>query len=173
MLILQNKQRGITLIELLVAIVIMAILLTVGVPSFTTWLQNTQIRTATEAIVNGLQLARAEAVRRNEQVSFILGTGTSWEVRTVAANTLIQSRASSEGSSNVTVAVTPPGATTATYNELGRLVNPTTAPTQLDLDVPAFILPASQSRELRVEISAGGQIRSCDPLFTGDDPRKC
>lgn len=175
MLILSQKQQGVTLIELMIGIAIMAILLTIGLPSFNVWMQNAQIRTATEAIQNGLQLARAEAVRRNEPVSFILGTGTSWTVSTVAApGTAIQSRASSDGSVNVTVTVTPVGATTATFNALGRLTNPATAPTQIDLDVPTSIIPASQSRELRINITSGGQIRSCDPIFTAsDDPRKC
>jgi len=173
MLIRSSKQRGVTLIELMIGIAIMAILLTVGLPGFKVWMLNTQIRTATESMQNGLQLARAEAVRRNEQVNFILVTGTSWTVSTVAGTT-IQSRQSSEGSVNVTVTVTPAGATTATFNALGRLANPTTAPTQIDLDVPTTILPANVSRELRINITSGGQIRTCDPIFTATgDPRKC
>jgi type IV fimbrial biogenesis protein FimT len=157
----------------MIGIAIMAILLAVGLPGFKVWMLNTQIRTATESMQNGLQLARAEAVRRNEQVNFILGTGTSWTVSTVAG-TAIQSRPSSEGSVNVTVTATPAGATTATFNALGRLANPTTAPTQIDLDVPTTILPANESRELRINITSGGQIRTCDPIFTAtDDPRKC
>jgi len=170
---LSYTQKGVTLIELMIGISIMAILIAIGLPSFRSMIQNSQIRTATESIQNGLQLARAEAVRRNEQVNFILGTGTSWTVSTVAGTT-IQSRPSSEGSVNVTVTVTPAGATTATFNALGRLANPTTAPTQFDLDVPTTILSASQSRELRVNITSGGQIRTCDPFITATgDPRKC
>lgn len=166
-------QRGVTLIELMIAIIIVSILLTIALPDFRAWIQNTQIRTATESIQNGLQLARAEAVRRNEPVSFILGTGTGWTVST-EAGTAIQSRASGEGSVNVTVAVTPSGATTATFSALGRLTNPAAAPTQIDLDVPTSIIPASQSKELRINITSGGQIRSCDPNVTAsDDPRKC
>jgi len=173
MLIQSSKQRGVTLIELMIGVAIMAILLAIGLPGFNVWIQNTQIRTATESIQNGLQLARAEAVRRNEQVNFILGTGTSWTVSTVAG-TAIQSRPSSEGSVNVIVTVTPAGATTATFNALGRLTNTTTAPTQIELDVPTTILAADVSRELRINISSGGQIRSCDPSITATgDPRKC
>lgn len=173
MLIQSSKQRGVTLIELIIGVAITAILLAVGLPGFKVWVQNTQIRTAAESIQNGLQLARAEAVRRNEQVNFILGNGTSWTVSTVAG-TAIQSRPSSEGSVNVTVTVTPTGATTATFNALGRLTNPTTAPTQIDLDVPTSLISASQSRDLRIYITSGGQIRSCDPSITATgDPRKC
>lgn len=168
-------QRGVTLIELMIAIIIVSILLAIALPNFSAWIQNAQIRTATESIQNGLQLARAEAVRRNEAVSFILGSGSSWTVSAVAVpGTPIQSRTSGEGSANVTVVVTPGGATTTTFNALGRLANPGTAPTQIDLDVPASILPAGQSKDLRINITAGGQIRSCDPNITAsDDPRKC
>lgn len=172
---LRFAQGGVTLIELMIAIIIVSILLTIALPNFAAWVQNAQIRTATESIQNGLQLARAEAVRRNEPVSFILGAGSGWTVSTVAVpGTPIQSRASGEGSVNVTVTVTPLGATTATFSALGRLTNPTTAPTQIDLDVPTSILPPSQSKELRINITSGGQIRSCDPsVIASDDPRKC
>jgi type IV fimbrial biogenesis protein FimT len=66
--------EGFSLIELLVGITIMGILLVMGVPSFKNWIQNAQIRTATEAIQNGLEMARAEAVRRNALVRFQLTT---------------------------------------------------------------------------------------------------
>lgn len=176
MLIQSSKQRGVTLIELMIGVAIMAILLAVGLPGFKVWMQNTQIRTATESMQNGLQLARAEAVRRNERVRFVLGNSTSWTVST-DAGTQIQSRPSSDGSSNVTITVTPVGATTATFNALGRIVanaDATSSLTQINLDVPTSLISASQSRDLRIYITSGGQIRSCDPSITATgDPRKC
>lgn len=164
-----KKQQGVTLIELLIAIAIMAILAGIAVPSFTIWLQNTQIRTATESIKNGLQLARAEAIRRNEPVNFVLSsaTSTAWTVSTVAG-TQIQQRLSSDGSPNVTATVTPAGATTVTYNRLGRISN-AGALTQIVLDTSS-----TQDRPLTLNISAGGQIRGCDPTITDiNDPRHC
>jgi type IV fimbrial biogenesis protein FimT len=56
----------------MVGIVIVALLFALSAPSFTTWIQGTQIRTAAEALQNGLMLARAEAVRRNTLVRFQL-----------------------------------------------------------------------------------------------------
>jgi len=69
-----HREAGFTLIEVLIGVTIMGIVLVMGIPSFKSWIQNTQIRTATEAIQNGLELARADAVRRNTQVRFQLTT---------------------------------------------------------------------------------------------------
>jgi type IV fimbrial biogenesis protein FimT len=67
-------QRGVTMIELVVVVAIIAILAAIAIPSFSTWIQNSQIRNSAEAIQNGLQLTRNEAVRRNTLVSFWLTT---------------------------------------------------------------------------------------------------
>ena len=67
-----HAQRGVTLIELMIGIAIVAILFALAAPSFATWIQNTHIRTAAEAMQNGLMLARAEAVRRNTNIRFQL-----------------------------------------------------------------------------------------------------
>jgi type IV fimbrial biogenesis protein FimT len=69
-----HSQYGVSLIELLLGVVIFGILIAAGAPSFNAWIQSTQIRTATESVQNGLQLARAEAVRHNAQVRFQLTT---------------------------------------------------------------------------------------------------
>jgi len=64
--------RGFTLIELAVTLAIVAILYAQAAPSFTAWVHNAQIRTAAESMQSGLQLARAEAMRRNRSVLFWL-----------------------------------------------------------------------------------------------------
>lgn len=85
--------RGFTLIELVVVIAIIGILMTLGFPTFQTWLRNVQIRNAAEAIQNGLQLARTEALRRNEKVTY-------WAVGLVEARIMDNScTRSSNGSS--------------------------------------------------------------------------
>jgi type IV fimbrial biogenesis protein FimT len=71
-LVFRNNQRGVTIIELMVALAIAAILLMLAVPAFGSWVKNAQIRTTADAIQDGLQLARAEAVRLNTLVRFQL-----------------------------------------------------------------------------------------------------
>jgi len=74
MLNLRHSQHGFSLIELIVGVMIIGILFAMGAPILSSWVQNIQIRTAAEAIQNGLQLARGEAVHRNELVRFQLTT---------------------------------------------------------------------------------------------------
>ena len=91
MLILRQIQEGVTLIELLIGMIIISLIMGFGAPNFSSWIQNAKIRTAAEATQNGLQLARAEAVRRNTKVRFqftttvdntcaLSVTGTNWVV---------------------------------------------------------------------------------------------
>ena len=60
--------RGFTLIELLVVLTISAILLAVGVPIFITTIAQTRATDAANSLVASIELARAEAIRRGEQV---------------------------------------------------------------------------------------------------------
>ncbi|MBK7423660.1 MAG: GspH/FimT family pseudopilin [Propionivibrio sp.] len=60
------------MIELLIGVAVLGILLALGASSFRVWIGNMRIRTTAEAIQNGLQLARGEAVRRNALVRFQL-----------------------------------------------------------------------------------------------------
>lgn len=63
-------QRGFSLTELAIAIGIIGILMAAAIPQFTQMLQNGQMKSATENTVAGLNLARAEALRRNMPINF-------------------------------------------------------------------------------------------------------
>lgn len=178
-------EAGATLIELAVALVILAILLTFGMPSFSEWIQNAQIRTASETVMTGIQLARNEAVKRNTAVEFVLGNpgaqgGTGWTVREAASGTIIQQTTAGEGSRNAILTPTPGDATTITFNSLGRLpvamlnLDGSSIITRINVDVPESVLAADKSNDMRITISTGGQIRLCDPHISATgDPRSC
>jgi type IV fimbrial biogenesis protein FimT len=59
-----NKQKGLTLIELMVTLVVAIILVSIGMPLFTGVVENNRATAQTNGLVAALQLARSEAVKR-------------------------------------------------------------------------------------------------------------
>jgi len=80
------KLRGLTLIELMVTVAIMAILLVLVVPSFNNFLARSRLTGAAEALAQDLQLARSEALRSNAGVTLSLSPGNAWCYGSVAGN---------------------------------------------------------------------------------------
>ena len=60
-----SKQDGITLIELMVTIAVIAILATIAVPSFQEIIKRNQVAAQTNELIALIHLARNEAIRRN------------------------------------------------------------------------------------------------------------
>jgi type IV fimbrial biogenesis protein FimT len=60
--------RGFTLVELLVVMALLAVLLSMAVPAFTSSQLTTQLRTAANNLVASAHLARSEAIKRNTMV---------------------------------------------------------------------------------------------------------
>jgi len=69
---------GFTLVELLIAIAIAAILMAIAVPSFRTMSRNMAVRGAADEFVAGVQFARSEAIRTNQTISLTLA-GRTWQ----------------------------------------------------------------------------------------------
>jgi type IV fimbrial biogenesis protein FimT len=175
------RPRGFSLIELMIALTIFGISLMLALPSFTEWLQGQHIRVAAEAVTNGLQVARAEAIRRNVLTQIVFGPGSGWAVTEVASAAAVQSRPAEEGSANAVITTTPANTTTVTFTPLGSVTTnlDTTNPvTQIDIANPNIggaCQPGGPMRCLRVLISGGGRIKMCDPhpAIAATDPRFC
>ena len=61
--------RGVTLIELMVALAVLVIILTLSLPSFTDLITRHRLKGATEKLYQDLQLGRSEAIKRGVEVS--------------------------------------------------------------------------------------------------------
>lgn len=73
------NSRGFTLIELSVVFSVVAILFTVGVPSFVSLIRNTQITATTNDFFASINLARTEAVQRGVRVDMVpAGDAGDW-----------------------------------------------------------------------------------------------
>lgn len=175
---LRSPQRGFNIIEIMVAFVIVALLATLSMPVYTTWLQNSQLRASADSIMAGLQQARTEAVRSNNTagVSFSLTAGNTWAVVQNSDLTELQKGGGLDLAKNAVVTATPAGITDVIFTPLGQ-INPVVT---LNIDVthanPALqcIADGGEMRCLRVQVRPGGLVRMCDPsVVVAGDPRTC
>lgn len=66
---MKTKCAGFTLIELMVAILLLVITMTVAIPSMQSTIQNNRVVALTNDLVSSLNLARSEAIKRGVSVS--------------------------------------------------------------------------------------------------------
>lgn len=75
---MKRHNKGFTLMELLVTLVIISIVTLIGVPSFQGAITGSRLTTAINELVTALHVARSEAIKRNRYV-VVRKTGTNWE----------------------------------------------------------------------------------------------
>jgi type IV fimbrial biogenesis protein FimT len=187
-------QRGFTLIEMLVTMVIMVILVGLAMPPMSAWIRNSRLRATSDSLQDGLRLAQSEALRRSRQVVFSLTddkattasyatktAGRNWALKTVTTMTageqpaFIEAGVMTELGSSVVIT----GPRSICFNSIGRLVandNPGTntgacelpATPPLRYDITYTDAVTGVDRPLRVTVALGGQVRLCDPAKTLD-----
>jgi len=171
---MKKSIKGVTLIELMITLVVLGVLVFLALPSYTVWIQNTQIRTAGESILSGLTLARGEAARRNTRVEFKMDSGSGWTAKILSTGEVIQSRPAEEGSSTAVVTISPAGSDRVTFNGLGRTVSNDDGSARFtEIKIDSTRIPASESRELCVMVNTTGMVRMCDPQVAAGDTRAC
>lgn len=196
----RSRVRGLTLIELIFTLALLGILFGLAIPTFTTWIRNSQIRSVADALQNGIRTAQSESVRRNRVVVFLLtnaqptagvtavANGRNWAVEyvpqvidsPVAPEPFVQGGALSEASSTVQV-TSSAGITAVCFNSSGRLISGDAASTGIpgvtcNAGAAEFNVtqPAgAELRPLRITVDLGGRVRMCDPNRPATAPDGC
>ena len=199
-MLIPESSKGNTLIEMMIAIVILCILLVLTARSYGVWIANSRIRTAAETLAAGLSAARNEAIKRNRSVGFYLvtdlssacgvsGSGTSWvasiddptrkcDVAVAAAIEpfIVAKKSAAEGTDKVTVSAVDANGSAAgsiIFNGVGRVLLSGQSPIA-QIDIASSALASDQAREMRIVLTTGGMIRMCDPCISDTkDTRIC
>lgn len=188
-------QGGFTMIELSVGLTIVGVLLALGMPSLSGYIQNARLGGAAKSFYNGLQIARTEAIKRNTPVEFVITStavsagientlandvqGQNWVVRSRASASapyeLIEAKSMREGggaSPGVTVNAT---AALVTFNALGGTTGGAGDTIALANPLQGLCVPLGPVRCWNVVVTPGGQVHLCnpDPSAVAGDTRKC
>ncbi len=169
----KSAARGVTLIELLVAMTLGFILIMLAVPAYNTWTADAEVANAASSVADGLRSASAEAIKQNTAVEFQLTPAAGWASRVVATGTTVRTARFAEGSKRASFAVTPVGTDTVTFTALGG-IEAANADASLPIDA-VNVTVSGASRPLRVVIGlTRNGIKVCDPRFAWPaDPKGC
>jgi len=66
---IKNKQKGVTLIELMITLAVAAVLTVVALPDLTAMIQNNRIASQANDLIGAMNLARSEAIKRGVQAN--------------------------------------------------------------------------------------------------------
>jgi prepilin-type N-terminal cleavage/methylation domain-containing protein len=172
-------QRGFTLIEMMIALVIAGLLVLLAAPMYGEMIANTEIRNASENILMGLRTAQGEAIRLNAPAKFVLDTtpGTGgWQVlvtdpdKNDFAVDPWRTYNFADGAKRATVTAT--GGTEVTFNGLGQIIHQDTAITRVDVTTSAISNPHKLSILVGTSAVAAG-MKMCDPSYPSTDPVGC
>jgi type IV fimbrial biogenesis protein FimT len=189
-----QQNHGFSLIEIMIVVVIFGVLAAVGIPELQRYLADSRMLATAQSFQAGMQTARAEAIRLNVNVDFVVTdetnlssanvattnpNGKSWLVRapnnaTPPALVVVDSRSVGEGTT-AKIAVEGTRAI-VTFNGLGAMIS--AVPVNFTFSHTDYTCTnaGGNFRCLRVQVGAGGQTKLCDPavaLTATGDSRRC
>ena len=187
-------QHGFSIVELATAMTIIAILMMLGMPSFSEYINNARLGAVAQSFYSGISLARSEAIRRNVPVEFVMTntpiapgienslapdvTGKNWVIRsqTVPAGPYdvpaIDMKAAQEGGGATPRVTILAAAPVIRFNGIGAA---TAGVGAIAIENPpaGACVPAGPVRCWSLVVAPGGQVRLCDPAAPAGDTRSC
>ena len=153
-----KRNRGFTLVELMVALAVLAILLGISIPSYREFVANNRMTAQANDLISAFSLARSEAVKRAANVTVCVSSdgasctgGVNWEqgwivtADTADPNAVIRMQQALGGNSTLTI----PAATNIVFNATGATTLAANTTLTLCPPAPAIV----QGRVIQIERS--------------------
>jgi type IV fimbrial biogenesis protein FimT len=165
---------GFTLLELMLTLTVLAVLVTLGMPSMQELLARNRLKTAAHALVGDMQWTRGEAIRRNLDLYLTIDTGT-WcygvsvidacdcrltDPRAAKACTL---PTAGEPILKTVSGVDFPSVRVASISFAGAPPQTRFEPRRATANAGSLTFKSEQGPELRIVLSMLGRVRVCSP----------
>lgn len=162
----KGRSAGFTLIELMVALFLVALLLTVAIPSYQSLRQDQMVKAATQAVYTDMMLLKSEALKRNRNLQMILfnsGTG-NWCYRISIDGSCASCNdtcSSIEGRKGVDASEFPGIILTGTYTESSSQIRPISFSPRRGTLPSGSITVSSSAASMKVVTNNLGRVRTC------------
>lgn len=183
---------GITMIEMLISLLVLAIILSIGAPATARWVRQSEIRSSAESLRSALQQARTEAIKRNARMRITLGDATGlarWSMGCVRVSAACPDVLQAQTASSSRSVRWGAAKFVATANLSVGLAVGAGMPARVDFfplgDAPLIATGNDIARidvvharddtagRMVVRIDAAGNVRICDPSLPVTDVRRC
>lgn len=183
---------GVTMIEMCLTLLVLAIVMALGMPSTARWVHQWQIRASAESLRSALQKSRAEAIARNTKINITLGDSAGlpqWRIGCVRVSALCPGNLHAQVASAAGRIRWGAASAAAAANLSVALVSGTGLPGNVEYhplgDAPRIVSGSDIARidvlhssdgaagRLVVRIDSAGNVSICDPALPVSDPRGC
>jgi len=176
---MKSRATGFSMIELMVALTIAAILLTLAVPSFRSVIQSQRMTTTVNEVFVAINLTRSEAIQRGTRVDLVpAGDGTDWtkgwvvfidgngDQRWQDGEQIVFKHGAAPDGMTIQFSFTDSSRQYLAYNGTGHSRTNTSSQTP-QLGTMSFTL---DKQVRRIKINFAGRPRVCNPAIDG---QKC
>lgn len=171
-----RTHTGFTLIEMIATVAVLAVLVTVGIPSFEETIDKRRLTGAAEQLQTDLQYARSEAIKRNGNVfvSFI-ASGSNWcyGISTATACTcttagscrvdLVEKVVNQDGFRNIKMGLSSITGNNLNFEPRRGLVRMNNNAADMVEGTVEFESSFGNERETRILVNRMGRLRLCSP----------
>ncbi|MEZ6939469.1 GspH/FimT family pseudopilin [Aeromonas sp. S12(2024)] len=164
----EGRSAGFTVIELMIAVALVALLLTVAIPSYQSLHQEQMVKAATQAVYTDIMLLKSEAIKRNRTLQFIIfNSGTSnWCYRISidgdsSCASCSDTCSSLEGRKGADASEFPGIILTGSYAESASNTRPITFSPRRGTLPSGNITVTSSNASMKVITSNLGRVRTC------------